>query len=257
MIQKFTEFYYSVDEETHPASDATDIPEFEYKDRYRGKIFCPGCHSVPLLLCHRSKATFLKAFPKREHNLVDGEPCSFVSKTKPSVIDALIEQNIKDYKRIDSILSSALRALDKSDVAEPKSKVSGESKTELESKCEGKHEHKQQSRAPRCSWSSWNKDLPPYYHVVYGKVKVRIVNTTKSVKDNDGNPVEISHRFIQVYLIKPYKLVGSIKANDIALDMKDGVYNLAVYAKPWIYKDYVNCELKYSNSIKYSLLSSE
>ena len=255
MVQKFSEFYYSVDEEIHPASDVTAISESEYKSKYKGKIFCPKCHSVPLLLCHRTKKMFLKAFPKRKHSLVDGEPCPFIPKEKHSPTDILVEQNIADANRIDSALASALRSLDKSGSVKPESEASGETLSEPEPKSEGKLERKQQSRPPRISWSSWNKDLPPYYHVVYGKVKVKIVIVDKETKNESGEIIRESHRYIRIYTIKPYKLVASLKANNVALDMKNGVYNLAVYAKPWVFGDYVNCDLKYPSSIKYSRLS--
>lgn len=257
MVQKFTEFYYSVDKKTHPANDVTDIHESEYKNGYKNKIFCPKCHVVPLLLCQCSKKIFLKAFPKREHGLVDGGPCPFIPKEKLSSIDTSIAQNIRDTNRIDSILASALRSLDKNSITKPESETSGETPSETEPKSENKRDHKRQSRPPRISWTNWNKDLPSYYHVVYGKVKVRIVTVEKDIKNENDEIIKESHRFIRIYTIKPYRLVASIKADNVALDMKDGTYNLVVYAKPWVYKGYVNCDLKYSNSIKYSRLSSD
>lgn len=227
---KFDRFYYSVDDSNeHYLSEIENLPDEEYEQLYKGKMYCPRCKGPQLTLVKRTDSSHLRTYPKQYHEIVDGQMCPYSFKTASKTIMEEYVQELRDEKKIKSALEAIMRRLFEPPI--PKSiipKVSdGKTKDALLIEKEQKDKTTKRRIIPHYSFKSWGKNIPQdQLLIVYGKVYIELKDT--EYKDHDGN-VKIQ-TYIQFRDIRTQKFITSC-AKPQRMNISNGNYYAAILGR--------------------------
>lgn len=176
---KFDTFYYIEDQsDEHYLSEIEEISDDEYNTKYKGKMYCPFCKGPQLLLVKNAGISYLRTYPKQLHILVEGEMCPYECKTasKKMVEDYIKE--LRNKKKIQSLLEAIMRRLLKQETAH--TKVTDIKLDTLNNpliiNSHSKDGQSKKSIIPHYSFKNWGKNvLQGQLLIVYGKVYVDLI----------------------------------------------------------------------------------
>ncbi len=108
---KFDTFYYTEDQSNeHFLSEIENLPDEDYIASYKGKMYCPWCKGPKLTLVHSNKGnSFLRIYQKQKHIVIEDELCPYDSYTASDMLVKTYIQELKEKKKIKSLLESTMR----------------------------------------------------------------------------------------------------------------------------------------------------
>lgn len=227
---KFDRFYYSVDDSNeHYLSEIENLPDEEYEQLYKGKMYCPRCKGPQLTLVKRVDSSHLRTYPKQYHEIVDGQMCPYSFETASKTIMEEYVQELRDEKKIKSALEAIMRRL-----FEPPTpntimpKISGgETKDALLIEKEQKDKTTKRRIIPHYSFKSWGKNIPQdQLLIVYGKVYIE--NKDVEYKDDDGNTCTQAYLYFKDIRTRKF-ITSCMKPQKLSVD--SGNYYAAILGR--------------------------
>lgn len=232
---KFDTFYYSEDKSNeHYLSEIENLSEDDYKKNYKGKMYCPYCNKPQLTLVRKEGSSFLRTYPNQIHAIINEERCPYESDTASNKVVEDYIQELREKKKIKSLLESIMRLLFKQSTEKKINSASSGNKSNNPLLIEKKENNKtiKKNIIPHYSFKSWGKNIPQdRLLVVYGKVYIdlKVIQNT----DEEGNVTECT--YIHFKDIKNKKLITSCRKPK-GMDIREGYYYAVVlgscYAKP-------------------------
>lgn len=217
---KFDTFYYTVDQSNeHYLSEIEDLSYEDYITLFKDKMYCPWCKGPQLsLVKSKNGNSFLRAYPKQKHIVVDEELCPYEFKTASNKLVKKYIQELKEKKKIRSLLESIMRRI--FDLNVPKQTVEKNTGNRVPHPLliENIEDNKTavSKIIPHYSFRTWGKNIPPeQLLVVYGKVFI----TLRDFQTKNGE----TQTYIHFKDISSHKLITScIKPQK--LEISEGYY---------------------------------
>lgn len=235
---KFDTFYYTVDQSSeHYLSEIENLSDEDYKASFKGKMYCPWCKGPQLSLVNSQNGnSFLRTYPKQEHVVVDEEFCPYGFDTASNNLVKKYIQELKEKKKIKSLLESIMRKLFNLDVPKQINEKNTSHFFPNPLLIENNEDDKTKVRKiiSHYSFKTWGKNIPPeQLLVVYGKVFI-------TLRDFQTNKEEMQ-TYIHFKDIYSHKLITScIKPQK--LEISEGYYYAVVLGE---------CHRKESNGYIY------
>lgn len=233
MELKFDSFYYSEDRQVHFLPEILSVSDDELNKKYKGKMYCPLCKMVQLSLSHGVKTTFLRTYPKQNHGFVSGSLCLYSYKEASSRTVNIYIDELRDKKKIKSLLNSTLRYL-----LNDKMKLVAINNQEnvtfnpLIIEPAKKIKNKERTVIPHYSFKSWGVSVPDdRLVIIYGEVKI-------VVKESETG----DYAYLHFKTIDSDKFITScLKPKDV--EITDGLYYVALLGKRHENKGFQNVVL--------------
>lgn len=223
---KFDTFYYTVDQSSeHYLSEIENLSDEDYNASFKGKMYCPWCKGPQLSLVHSENGNFLRAYPKQKHIIVDEEFCPYEFETASNKQVNKYIQELKEKKKIKSLLESIMRKLYDLNTPKQINKKTTSNYVPNPLLIENTDDNKSGIKKviPHYSFKNWGKNIPQErLLVVYGKVFI-------TLRDNLTKTGEMQ-TFIHFRDISSHKLITSCKKPP-KLKINEGDYYAVVLGK--------------------------
>lgn len=210
---KFDTFYYTKDQSSeHYLSEIEDLSYEYYITLFKGKMYCPWCKGPQLgLVKSKNENSFLRTYPKQKHIVVDEELCPYESKTASNKLVKKYIQELKEKKKIKSLLESIMRRIFDLDVPKQTVEINTGNLVPHPLLIEDTEDNKtvESKIIPHYSFRTWGKNIPPeQLLVVYGKVYVQLLDfpTNKGEMQTYIHFKDIRSEKLITSCIKPHKL---------------------------------------------------
>lgn len=245
MELKFDSFYYSDDNQIHFLSEIVSIDDEKLNDKYKGKMYCPLCKAVQLSLSHGAKTTFLRTYPKQTHGFVNGSPCLYSYKEASSRTVNIYIDELRDKKKIKSLLNSTLRYLlnDKTKLAATNNQKNATFNPLIIEPAK-KIKNKERTVIPHYSFKSWGVSVPDdRLVIIYGKVKIVVKESATG-----------DYAYLHFKTIDSDKFITScLKPKNV--EITDGLYYVALLGKRHENKGFQNIILNKPESESITILA--
>lgn len=226
---KFDRFYYSVDKSNeHYLDEIEHLTEEEFNAKYKDKMYCPKC-SGPKLTLVRNSGKYLRTYPNQPHALVDGEICLYQYKAATKKIMEKYVQELRNKKKIKSVLEATMRKLFKIDnyKYEPSEKVEMKSINPLLIEQVQSDKIIKKNVIPHYSFRNWGENIPQDRLVIgYGKVYIELKEINFVNKEGELN----TSTFMHFKDITSKKLLTSC-LRPKSMDVSEGNYYAVVLGK--------------------------
>lgn len=245
---KFDKFYYSEDgSNEHYLSEIENLSDNDYQNNYKDKMYCPWCKGPQLSLVKKEGISFLRAYPKQVHILVDDEICPYEYNTASHKMVKDYIKELRSKKKIKSVLEATMRRLFRQSFPRNTTPKDKDEKSTNPLLIEKTDTNKTSTKhiIPHYSFRSWGKNMPQdQLLIVYGKVYIELKETQAT--DKAGNKVH--QTYIHFKDIHSKRLITSCKKPD-ELDISAGYYYAVVLGKCYsnTYKEqtYYNLRVNY------------
>lgn len=235
---KFDTFYYTEDQSNeHYLSEIENLSDEEYNTSYKGKMYCPWCKGPQLgLVNSKTGNLFLRTYRNQKHMVVNDELCPYEFDTASNKQVKAYIRELKEKKRIKSLLESTMRKLFNSDVSKKINEKHTNNHTPNPLLFEAQTHNNTTVRKiiPHYSFKSWGKNIPSeQLLIVYGKVFI-------TLKDIQYKNEELQ-TFIHFKDIYSRKLITACKKPH-SLQVSEGYYYAVLLGE---------CRSKKSNGYTY------